>query len=89
MTPFKINRGLEKELPTALTDGWAYFCTDTGNFYIDYTDVENGLTRKLISSEFASKIRYENEDEIIEVNANEIATKSEVADRIVASIVRW
>lgn len=88
-TPIKISRGLEANIPTEKIDGNIYFCTDTGNIYIDYLDTINGLIRKQISSEFASKLRYDNENEIIKINANEVATKDEVKNRIVASIIRW
>lgn len=36
MALFKITRGAESELPSTYHDGYAYFCTDTGSFYIDY-----------------------------------------------------
>ena len=32
---FKISRGGEQNLPTTITDGWAYFTPDTKNFFID------------------------------------------------------
>ena len=34
-TPIKISRGLEANIPTEKIDGNIYFCTDTGNIYID------------------------------------------------------
>ena len=36
MALFKITRGAEEDLPSSYHDGYAYFCTDTGSFYIDY-----------------------------------------------------
>lgn len=50
MTEFKINRGLSSNLPSTLTDGWIYFCTDTGEFHIDYLDNDNALKRKTVTS---------------------------------------
>lgn len=35
MALFKISRGGEKNLPVAITDGWAYFTPDTKGFFID------------------------------------------------------
>ena len=35
MALFKISRGGENNLPTSITDGWAYFTPDTKNFFID------------------------------------------------------
>jgi len=35
MALFKINRGSEANLPATKTDGYAYFCSNTGNFFID------------------------------------------------------
>ena len=34
-TPIKISRGLEANIPIEKIDGNLYFCTDTGNIYID------------------------------------------------------
>lgn len=34
-TPIKISRGLEANIPIEKVDGNIYFCTDTGNIYID------------------------------------------------------
>jgi hypothetical protein len=33
---FKVKRGLAENLPINKNDGWAYFTTDDGKFYIDY-----------------------------------------------------
>ena len=33
-TPFIIKKGLSNSLPTILTDGTIYFCTDTGEMYV-------------------------------------------------------
>ena len=53
MALFKVLRGNRSNLPGAKHDGWAYFCTDTGEFFIDYDtgkSDENGpiLERKQI-----------------------------------------
>lgn len=36
MVSFQIQRGLEANLPKAIKDGKMYFCTDTGNLFIDH-----------------------------------------------------
>ena len=54
LTSFRISKGIEKDLPTAKTDGRMYFCTDTGNIYIDYKD-GNTVSRKLINKNSLDK----------------------------------
>ena len=49
MALFKVNRGNRATLPQTKNDGYAYFCTDTGEFYIDYK-VGNTVQRRLITS---------------------------------------
>lgn len=56
MALFKVNRGNSSTLPTTMVDGWAYFCTDTGEFFIDYADANGELHRKQISAGEAKKI---------------------------------
>ena len=38
MALFKILRGSHENLPDKKTDGYCYFTTDTGMFYIDISD---------------------------------------------------
>lgn len=48
MALFKILRGNEDNLPAIkLTDGYAYFTSDTHNFYIDHLDANGKLVRSL------------------------------------------
>lgn len=72
MSLFKVNRGNESDLPIKLTDGWAYFCTDTGSFLIDHYDSTNILIRSKINSEYADKLRYIKDGETIELTPQEI-----------------
>ena len=52
MALFKILRGNATNLPTEMKDGYAYFCTDTHDFYIDY--IKNGqLTRGQLNAKDA------------------------------------
>ena len=57
MALFKIFRGNKINLPTAKNDGYAYFCTDSGGFYIDYK-VGDDIQRKQINADFANGIPY-------------------------------
>jgi hypothetical protein len=79
---FKISRGSEANLPIKKTDGWAYFCTDTGSFWIDHYDANNTLVRSKISANFADKLRYVKGGETIELDPSEIATKDYVATQL-------
>ena len=74
MALFKICRGNESNLPETLTDGYAYFCTDTGNFYIDWADSDGNVSREHISAEYATKLRYKDDSgEWVEIEAKDIA----------------
>ena len=48
-TPFIIKRGLETSLPDTKTSGVMYFCTDTGNIYIDYPNDNNEIIRQRVA----------------------------------------
>lgn len=76
MALFKICRGAETNLPTTLTSGYCYFCIDTTNFYIDYTDTYGALTRAKIASKYADKLRYTEDGNFIELDPTDIVTKS-------------
>lgn len=68
MALFKVYRGNETNLPAAMNDGWAYFCTDSGNFYIDWFN-GSALTRTQINANYASNLKYLDGDEIAEIDA--------------------
>ena len=55
MASFKILRGLSAKLPSNKTDGLAYFCTDTGDLYIDYKDSSGVVQRKLVNGDALSQ----------------------------------
>ena len=84
MSLFKILRGSEANLPTTKTDGWAYFCADTGSFWIDHLDSNNTLVRSKISANFADKLRYIKNGETVELDPSEIATHTELASKLSA-----
>lgn len=52
MALFKVYRGLASNLPSALHDGYAYFTTDDGKFYID-ADNDGTVTRTLVNPDAA------------------------------------
>ena len=56
MALFKPLLGKRENLPTTLTAGYAYFCTDDGSFWIDYTDSKNVVKRKQINAQEAEKL---------------------------------
>lgn len=62
MALFKVCRGSEANLPSVLNDGWAYFCTDTGNFYIDHYDADTNLIRSQINADLSNGLRLQNGD---------------------------
>lgn len=73
MALFKVHRGKEANLPAAKNDGWAYFCTNTGNFYIDWAD-GGKLTRAQVNARCAENIRYIDGDAYVEIPSSDIAS---------------
>lgn len=53
MALFKSLRGKRENLPSTRTDGYAYFCTDDGTFWIDYKDENNNVHRKQLNAKEA------------------------------------
>ena len=82
MAIFRMNRGLEASLPATFTDGAVYFCKDTGNFFIDFINVEGNLTRSKISAEYAEKLRYVNNGKSVELDPNTIITSDNYLTQI-------
>lgn len=56
MALFKPLLGKRENLPIILTSGHAYFCTDDGSFWIDYTDSDGVVKRKQINAQEAEKL---------------------------------
>lgn len=54
MALFKISRGTSENLPAKLTDGYAYYCTDSSGFYVDYIDTDGNLRRKQLNANEAA-----------------------------------
>ena len=71
MALFKILRGNAANLPKEMKDGYAYFCADTHDFYIDYIDSNGQLTRGQLNAKDADHA----------TNADN-ATKASKADKL-------
>lgn len=82
MSLFKVCRGAEGNLPTIKTDGYAYFCTDTGSFYIDHKNASNVLVRSKISANYADKLRYVKDGQTVEIDASKVITTENIATTI-------
>lgn len=81
MALFKVFRGKRTDLDQVnKTDGHAYFCTDDGSFWIDYTDEEGQLKRKQVNEEDlkskSSVINLENGAEIGTIEIKDIEQES-------------
>ena len=81
MALFKVFRGKRTDLDQVdKTDGHAYFCTDDGSFWIDYTDEEGQLKRKQVNEEDlkskSSTINLENGAEIGTIEIKDIKQES-------------
>lgn len=78
MANFKIGRGMQDGIPETLTDGMLYYCTDTTNLFIDYTDSNGNLVRSQLSANYADKLRYVADGATVEIDPKDIALDSEV-----------
>ena len=78
MALFKILKGNEANLPSTMTDGWAYFCTDTSNFFIDYEDDGGVLHRAQLNAKDAETILGISPASVINNNELEIPRSSAV-----------
>ena len=69
MVQFQISRGIESELPQIITDGKIYFCTDTGNLFIDYN-----TERIHINANKAKALIYYDEEleQYVDISANQL-----------------
>jgi hypothetical protein len=58
MALFKTFRGKRENLDTvALTDGYAYFCTDDGSFWIDYKDGEEIIRKQVNDADIIRNVK--------------------------------
>ena len=54
MALFKIKKGVKANLPTSYVEGYCYFTTDDGKFYIDTSNAASG--RILLNAGTADKL---------------------------------
>ena len=67
MARFKMLRGKKVDLPTILTDGYTYFCTDTGEIFIDFLDEQGEVARKQVSAETEElKLKLKLKDTVVD-----------------------
>lgn len=64
-----------------MTDGWAYFCSDTGNFYIDCAIAENTTVRIQLNANYAKALWQETESGLVQIDPAAILA---LGDRITA-----
>jgi hypothetical protein len=84
MALFRVSRGDSSNLPSVKTDGWAYFCSDTGEFFIDYTDLDGNLQRKKINESHLQSLQTLVGDVAVSTQINNaVSKKSQVR------IVTW
>ena len=82
MALFKSLRGKRENLPSTKTDGYAYFCTDDGTFWIDYKDENGSLQRKQLNAKDAETILGASLSTILNSSDVEIPTSKAVLDAL-------
>lgn len=84
MALFKIYRGLEANLPTEMHDGYAYFCSDSAAFFIDFLDYDGNLQRKQLNAKDAETLSGASLATILRSSEVEIPTSKAVFDALEA-----
>lgn len=82
MALFKISRGSSDNLPSKMTDGWAYFCTDTAEFFIDHIDSNGELHRTQLNAKEAESIIGHDISTTLNSSDIEIPTSKAVMDAV-------
>lgn len=82
MALFKIYRGLEANLPTEMHDGYAYFCSDSAAFFIDFLDYDGNLQRKQLNAKDAETLSGASLATILQSSEVEIPTSKAVFDAL-------
>ena len=85
MALFKPLLGKRENLPATLTNGYAYFCTDDGSFWIDYKDSDNVVKRKQINAQEAERLIGYDITTIVVNDDSQIPTSSAVYSAINAA----
>ena len=86
MALFKSLRGKRENLPSTKIDGYAYFCTDDGTFWIDYKDENNVVQRKQINAKDAETLMGASISTILNSSDVEIPTSKAVLDALVGKV---
>lgn len=85
-TPIKILKGIQDDLPQSKNEGCLYFCTDTGNIYLDISSNH----RIQVSADAAKRLIT---DDNITIDPSAIALKEEVqswiSEKASVCIRRW
>ena len=82
MALFKSLRGKRENLPSTKTDGYAYFCTDDGTFWIDYKDENSVVQRKQINAKDAETLMGASISTILNSSDVEIPTSKAVKEYV-------
>lgn len=83
MALFKPFRGNSADLNAVEKhDGYAYFCTDTGEFFIDYADSNGELHRKQINADEAKKLTGYDITNALNDSEVEIPTSKAILDAL-------
>lgn len=82
MALFKPLLGTRSNLPTTKTDGYAYFCTDDGTFWIDYKDDQGVVQRKQINAKDAETLMGASLATTLEPSNVEIPTSAAVLNEL-------
>ena len=86
MALFKSLRGKRENLPSTKIDGYAYFCTDDGTFWIGYKDENNVVQRKQINAKDAETLMGASISTILNSSDVEIPTSKAVLDALVGKV---
>lgn len=82
MALFKSLRGKRENLPSSKTDGYAYFCTDDGSFWIDYKDESSVVQRKQINAANSDTLGGASLSTILTYSESEVPTSSAVSNAL-------
>ena len=82
MAFYRINKGKEENLPSAMSEGSLYFCIDTGNLFVDHKNTSNTLVRTKVSGKYAEKLRYAKDGSTVEIDPSTILTDNNYETKI-------
>ena len=83
MALMKVLRGSEQNLANQeLHDGYIWYIKDTHYMYIDHFNDKGQLVRSKISAEYADKLRYVEDGQMVEINPQDIALQVDVDGKL-------